>query len=92
MNPINTENLALLITDPQNDFLSPDGVTWGVGGDSVTQNHTVENIETLFQAATAATITPELGDGYASAVTNFGFIANGVLDTAEAASAISATA
>lgn len=47
MNPINTENLALLITDPQNDFLSPDGVTWGVVGDSVTQNHTVENIETL---------------------------------------------
>ena len=23
---------ALVLTDPQNDFLSPDGVTWGVGG------------------------------------------------------------
>ena len=33
---------ALLITDPQNDFLSPDGVTWGVVGESVTENNTVE--------------------------------------------------
>ena len=23
---------AIVITDPQNDFLSPDGVTWGVVG------------------------------------------------------------
>ncbi len=38
---------ALLITDPQNDFLSPKGVTWGVVGRSVTENNTVENIETL---------------------------------------------
>ncbi len=30
---------ALLITDPQNDFLSPDGVTWGVVGKSVTRKH-----------------------------------------------------
>ena len=26
---------AIVITDPQNDFLSPDGVTWGVVGESV---------------------------------------------------------
>ena len=37
-------NTALLITDPQNDFLSPDGVAWGVVGKSVTENNTVENI------------------------------------------------
>jgi hypothetical protein len=36
---------ALLITDPQNDFLSPKGVTWGVVGKSVTDNNTVENID-----------------------------------------------
>lgn len=216
MNAINTENLALVITDPQNDFLSPEGVTWGVVGESVTRNHTVENIESLFKAAkdsnlptfvsphyyyptdhgwkfegtleklmhdigmfdrrgpldlegfensgadwlerykpyiedgetivtnphkvygpetndlvlqlrkrgidrvllggmsanlcveshlrelieqgfetyvvsdaTAAAITPELGDGYASAITNFGFLASGVFSTADAASAIS---
>jgi nicotinamidase-related amidase len=42
---------AVLITDPQNDFLSPDGVTWGVVGNSVTENNTVENIESLMKAA-----------------------------------------
>jgi len=40
---------AIVITDPQNDFLSPDGVTWGVVGESVTKNGTVENLETLFK-------------------------------------------
>ena len=48
---IDPENTALLITDPQNDFLSPEGVTWGVVGESVTENNTVENIESLFKAA-----------------------------------------
>ena len=42
---------ALLITDPQNDFLSPKGVTWGVVGESVTKNNTVDNIDSLFKAA-----------------------------------------
>ena len=45
------ERTALVITDPQNDFLSPDGVTWGVVGESVTANNTVENIESLLKAA-----------------------------------------
>ncbi len=44
---------ALLITDPQNDFLHPEGVTWGVVGKSVTENNTVENIDSLFAAAKA---------------------------------------
>ena len=39
--------------------------------------------------ATAAAITPELGDGYASALTNFGFVANGVVSTDEAVEALS---
>jgi|GEM_PF-159572 len=42
---------ALLITDPQNDFLHPEGVAWGVVGKSVTDNNTVENIDSLFEAA-----------------------------------------
>jgi nicotinamidase-related amidase len=45
------ERTALVITDPQNDFLSPKGVTWGVVGKSVTENNTVENIKTLFKVA-----------------------------------------
>lgn len=48
---IDPERTALVVTDPQNDFLSPDGVTWGVVGKNVTENHTVENIEALFKAA-----------------------------------------
>lgn len=42
---------AIIITDPQNDFLSPDGVAWGVVGESVKANNTVANIESLFKIA-----------------------------------------
>ncbi|MFT7033237.1 MAG: nicotinamidase-related amidase [Cyclobacteriaceae bacterium] len=45
------KSTAIVITDPQNDFLSPDGVTWGVVGESVTKNGTVENLETIFKLA-----------------------------------------
>ena len=51
---VDPNNTALVITDPQNDFLSPQGVTWGVVGESVTENRTVENIESLFKAAKEA--------------------------------------
>ena len=47
---------ALVITDPQNDFLSPQGVTWGVVDKSVTENNTVENIERLFKTAKSSGI------------------------------------
>lgn len=46
-------NTALVITDPQIDFLSEDGVTWGVVGNSVTEQGTVENLEKLLIAAKA---------------------------------------
>ena len=48
---INNNDTAVLVTDPQNDFLSEQGVTWQLVGDSVTENKTVENIERLIQAA-----------------------------------------
>lgn len=50
---VDLQHTALLVTDPQNDFLSPNGVTWGVVGESVTENNTVANIAALFQAAKA---------------------------------------
>ncbi|MFQ5652847.1 MAG: isochorismatase family protein, partial [bacterium] len=50
IDPVRT---AIVITDPQNDFLSPDGVTWGVVGKSVTENNTVANIEALLKVAKA---------------------------------------
>ncbi len=48
---------AIVITDPQNDFLSPDGVTWGVVGKSVTENNTVKNLESLFKVAKKKNMT-----------------------------------
>jgi nicotinamidase-related amidase len=45
---------AVVVTDPQNDFLSPDGVTWGLVGKSVTANGTVKNIKTLMKSAKKA--------------------------------------
>jgi nicotinamidase-related amidase len=48
---INKNDTAVLITDPQNDFLSEKGVTWKLVGDSVKENKTIENIERLFKAA-----------------------------------------
>ena len=50
---INKKDTAVLITDAQNDFLSEQGVTWQLVGDSVKENKTVENIESLFKAAKA---------------------------------------
>ena len=48
---ISKNDTAVLVTDPQNDFLSEQGVTWQLVGDSVRENKTVENIERLMQTA-----------------------------------------
>ena len=47
---------ALVVSDPQIDFLSPDGVTWGVVGESVQEHNTVENLGKLFAAAKQAAV------------------------------------
>lgn len=51
---VDRSNTALVVTDPQIDFLHPDGVTWGVVGESVTEHRTVEHIGELLKAAKAA--------------------------------------
>ncbi len=61
---LNIQRTALVITDPQVDFLSPKGVTWGVVGASVTQHNTVENISRLFAAAKKADITVTISPHY----------------------------
>ncbi len=45
------DKTAIVITDPQNDFLSENGVAWGVVGPNVVENKTRENIEKLFKVA-----------------------------------------
>ena len=47
----NPGNTAVVIVDPQNDFLSTEGVTWGLVGANVEENNTIANIESMFQAA-----------------------------------------
>ena len=44
---------ALVVVDPQIDFLSSKGATWKLVGKSVEANHTIENLERLFTAARA---------------------------------------
>ena len=56
--------VALLVTDPQIDFLSEDGVTWGLVGKNVTELKTVENIERLFKAAKKAGIPVVISPHY----------------------------
>jgi nicotinamidase-related amidase len=55
---------ALVITDPQVDFLSPDGVSWPVFGDSIRDNDTVAHIGELFRAAKLAGITVAVSPHY----------------------------
>jgi nicotinamidase-related amidase len=55
---------ALVVTDPQIDFLSPEGVSWPVFGDSVHDNDTVAHIGELFHAAKLAGITVAVSPHY----------------------------
>jgi nicotinamidase-related amidase len=45
---------ALVVIDPQNDFLSPDGATWELVGANVIENHTVEHLQQLLERAKTA--------------------------------------
>jgi biuret amidohydrolase len=45
------ERTAIVITDPQNDFLHEDGVAWGAVGESVVANGTRDNLEVLMEVA-----------------------------------------
>src|SRR6476661_2851879 len=58
------QRAALVITDPQIDFLSPDGVSWPVFGDSIRENDTVAHIGQLLDAAKLAGITVAVSPHY----------------------------
>ncbi len=61
---LDVQRAALLVTDPQIDFLSPKGVTWGLVGESVTEQHTVPNIGRLLEAAKQAGIPVVISPHY----------------------------
>lgn len=52
------------MVDPQNDFLTERGVTWGVVGESVREHNVVANLERLFRAAKAADIPVVISPHY----------------------------
>ncbi|MEE6135331.1 cysteine hydrolase [Mycobacterium sp. 050128] len=58
------QHAALVVTDPQIDFLSPDGVAWPVFGASVDDNNTVAHIGELFDAARLAGIIVAVSPHY----------------------------
>lgn len=45
------EHTAIVMTDPQNDFLSEKGKGWGLFGQNITKNGTVEHLRQIFEAA-----------------------------------------
>lgn len=51
---VSRADTALVITDPQIDFLSPDGVAWPVVGDSVQELGVVANLGRLLDTAKAS--------------------------------------
>jgi len=61
---LDLKRTAIVVTDPQVDFLSPKGVTWGVVGASVQRHNTVENIERLFKAAKGHDLTTVVSPHY----------------------------
>jgi len=61
---ISASDTAVVITDPQIDFLSEEGVAWGVVGASVTEHNTVENIGRLLEAAKAKGMTVAISPHY----------------------------
>ena len=61
---LDLERTALLVTDPQIDFLSEKGVTWALVGKSVTEQNTVPNIGRLMEAAKKAGIPVVISPHY----------------------------
>lgn len=56
--------VALVVTDPQIDFLSPLGAAWGAFGESITEHNTVANLVRLFAAAKRAGIPVVISPHY----------------------------
>ena len=55
---IDKNDTAVVLIDPQNEVLSEKGLGWGLLGESVRENHTVENLARLFRAAKVSGMTP----------------------------------
>jgi nicotinamidase-related amidase len=61
---LNRNRAALVVIDPQIDFLSPQGVSWPFFGENIVENGVVENLLTLFKAAKTAGIAVAVSPHY----------------------------
>lgn len=61
---LDLERTALVVIDPQVDFMSPKGAAWSVVGESVTEQNLVPNLMKLFKAARQARITVAVSPHY----------------------------
>tara|TARA_Y100000588_G_scaffold348908_1_gene398892 strand:- start:532 stop:945 length:414 start_codon:yes stop_codon:yes gene_type:complete len=85
-----TNNLVLQLRKRGIDTV----ILGGMSANLCTEAHMRELLEQGFEVfvvkdATAAAVTPDLGDGYATTLVNFGFMANGVWTTGQAVAALS---
>ena len=79
---IQKTDTAVVFIDPQNDVLSEKGSSWDAVGASVTENHTVENMERIFKAAKANGYEVFISPHYFYP-TDSGWKFNGPLETEE---------
>ena len=79
---IQKTDTAVVFIDPQNDVLSEKGASWAAVGASVTENHTVENMERIFKAAKANGYEVFISPHYFYP-TDSGWKFNGPLETEE---------
>lgn len=56
--------IALVVIDPQIDFMSPKGAAWAAVGESMTEQKLVPNLVRLFQASKRANITVAISPHY----------------------------
>ncbi|CAD6558424.1 cysteine hydrolase family protein [Paraburkholderia sabiae] len=55
---------ALVVVDPQNDFLSPTGASWPIFGPSITENNMVAHVEQLLKGFKALDLTVAVSPHY----------------------------
>lgn len=61
---LDVRRAALVVIDPQIDFMSPKGKSWSIVGESVTEQNMVANLIRLFEAAKRAGIVVAISPHY----------------------------
>jgi len=80
---LDRRDTAIVFIDPQNEVLSEKGLAWGLVGESVKENKTIENMERIFQAAKQKGFEVFISPHYFYP-TDEGWKFNGPLETDEA--------